>query len=119
MVNYGGGIHGRKIEYVLEDDRYSIPLALSSFKKLVFKDKVFVLQGASGVGHTAAIIPLVEREKIPLIAPTGERKFFIPARKYLFSTIPWYEDQAKLAVEVSSPFRKNLTNEAKFLLNWF
>ncbi|MDY7030513.1 MAG: ABC transporter substrate-binding protein [Thermodesulfobacteriota bacterium] len=99
MMNYGGGIHGRKIEYILEDDRYSIPLALSSFKKLVFKDKVFVLQAASGVGHSAAIIPLVEKEKIPLITPTGERKFFVPARKYVFSTIPWYEDQAKLAVE--------------------
>ena len=32
MVNDEGGIHGRKIHYILEDDRYSIPLALSCFK---------------------------------------------------------------------------------------
>ncbi|MBI4621108.1 MAG: ABC transporter substrate-binding protein, partial [Desulfobacterales bacterium] len=50
-VNNEGGVHGRKIEYLLEDDRYSIPLALSGFKKLVYKDKIFALQGASGVGH--------------------------------------------------------------------
>ena len=99
MVNDEGGIHGRKIDYILEDDRYSIPLALSCFKKLVYRDKIFALQAASGVGHTAALIPRVEKEKIPLIAATGEKKFFIPARKYLFSGIPWYDDQSKLVVE--------------------
>ena len=99
MVNDEGGIHGRKIKYILEDDRYSIPLALACFKKLVYKDKVFVLQAASGVGHTAALIPLVEKEGIPFIAASGEKKYFVPARKYLFSVIPWYEDQAKLVME--------------------
>ena len=99
MVNDKGGLHGRKIKYVLEDDRYSIPLALACFKKLVFKDKVFIMQAASGWGHTAALIPLVEREKIPLLAGTGEKKYFVPARRYIFSVGPWYEDQAKLMVE--------------------
>ncbi|MDY7032717.1 MAG: ABC transporter substrate-binding protein [Thermodesulfobacteriota bacterium] len=99
MVNDTGGVHGRKIKYIFEDDRYSIPLALSSFKKLVFKDKIFVLQGASGVGHTAAIIPLAEKKKIPLIAPIGDKKYFEPARKYIFCPIPWYQDQAKVMIE--------------------
>ncbi|MEW6616289.1 MAG: ABC transporter substrate-binding protein [Thermodesulfobacteriota bacterium] len=99
MINDRGGIHGRKIEYVFEDDRYSIPLALSSFKKLVYRDKVFNLLGASGVGHTAAIIPLVEKEKIPLIALTAEKRFYYPARKYIFCPIIWYSDHAKLFVE--------------------
>ncbi|MDY7030981.1 MAG: ABC transporter substrate-binding protein [Thermodesulfobacteriota bacterium] len=107
MVNYGRGVQGRKINYILEDDRYSIPLALSSFKKLVFKDKVFALQAASGVGHTAAIIPLAEKQKIPTIAATGESRFFIPAQKYIFGPLPWYEDQAKLVVEF-------LFNDMKF-----
>lgn len=99
MVNDGGGIHGRKINSIFEDDRYSIPLALACFKKLVFRDKIFVLQAASGVGHTAALIPLVEKEKIPLLAATGEKRFFVPVRKYLYSGIPWYADQAKLVFE--------------------
>ncbi len=98
-ANNEGGVHGRKIEYILEDDRYSIPLALSGFKKLVYKDKIFALQGASGVGHTAAIIPLAEKEKMPLIAASAEKRFFVPARKYIFSVIPLYEDQAKLVFE--------------------
>ncbi|MDY7034022.1 MAG: ABC transporter substrate-binding protein, partial [Thermodesulfobacteriota bacterium] len=57
-VNDSGGIHGRKVKPIIEDDRYSIPLALSAFKKLVFRDKVLVLMAASGVGHTHSLIPL-------------------------------------------------------------
>ena len=99
MVNKKGGIHGRKIDYVIEDDRYSIPMALSSFKKLVYKDRIFALQAASGVGHTAVLIPLAEKEKIPHIAASTEKRFFVPARKYIFSPMPWYEDQSKLVIE--------------------
>ena len=99
MVNEKGGIHGRKIDYIIEDDRYSIPMALSSFKKLIYKDRIFALQAASGVGHTAAIIPLVEKEGIPHIAASTEQKFFVPARKYIFSPMPWYQDQAALVIE--------------------
>ena len=99
MVNDQGGIHGRKIEVILEDDRYSIPTALSLFKKLVYKDKIFALQGASGVGHTAVLIPMAEKEKMPLTTASAQKKFFYPARKYIFCSIPWYEDQAKLFFE--------------------
>ncbi|MDY7032069.1 MAG: ABC transporter substrate-binding protein [Thermodesulfobacteriota bacterium] len=99
MVNDKGGIHGRKIKFIVEDDRYSIPLALSGLKKLVYRDKVFALVGASGVGHTAAIIPLVEKEKIPILAVTSEKRFFVPVRRYIFGTVPWYGDQAKLVIE--------------------
>ena len=99
MVNEKGGVHGRKIKYIIEDDRYSIPLALSAFKKLVYRDKVFALQAASGVGHTATIIPLAEKEKIPLLGATTEKKFYIPARKHVFGILMWYSDQAKLFVE--------------------
>ncbi|MDY7032068.1 MAG: ABC transporter substrate-binding protein [Thermodesulfobacteriota bacterium] len=99
MINDRGGIHGRKINYIIEDDRYSIPLALSSFKKLVYRDKVFALLGPGSTGGTVAIIPLVEKEKIPLLANTSERRFLVPARKYIFSVLPCYQDQAKLALE--------------------
>ena len=99
MVNDKGGIHGRKIEFILEDDRFTIPIALSAFKKLVHRDKIFALQGASGYGQTGAIIPLAEKEEIPLIAATTVKKFFYPARRYIFCAFPWYEDQVKLFFE--------------------
>ena len=39
-INAQGGIHGRKVKVIHEDDRYSIPLTFAAFKKLVYKDKV-------------------------------------------------------------------------------
>ena len=39
-INAHGGIHGRKVKVIHEDDRYSIPLTFAAFKKLVYKDKI-------------------------------------------------------------------------------
>ncbi|MDY7034096.1 MAG: ABC transporter substrate-binding protein [Thermodesulfobacteriota bacterium] len=99
-INDQGGVHGRKIKHLIEDDRYSIPAALSGFKKLVFKDKVLSLvPSGSGLGHTHALIPLVEKHKIPSIAATSVAKYLFPARRYIFSPLPFYEDQVKLIFE--------------------
>ena len=98
-VNENGGVHGREIKFIIEDDRYSIPMALSAFKKLVFRDRIFILVAASGVGHTHAIIPLAEKDKMPMIAVTNDNRYFQPVRKYVFGTIPFYEDQIELIFE--------------------
>ena len=98
-INDTGGVHGRKIKFILENDHFSIPRALSAFKKLIFRDKVFAAQGASGMGHTHAIIPLAEKLKIPMIAVTNDNRYFQPVRKYIFSPLPFYEDQIKLIFE--------------------
>ena len=96
-INDQGGIHGRKLKFIIEDDRFSIPLALGAFKKLVYRDKVFAFSwAASGAGHTHAIIPLVEKEKIPLISGTNNSEYFNPVRRYVFTVLPFYEDQVNI-----------------------
>ena len=98
-INDNGGVHGRTIKHVIEDDRYSIPLALSAFKKLVYRDKVFLLMAASGVGHTHSLIPLAEKNDVPMIAVTNDRRYFEPVRKHIFTPLPFYEDQILLIFE--------------------
>lgn len=98
-LNDEGGVHGRKVKYIIEDDRYSIPLALSGFKKLVHRDEIFAIQGASGVGHTGAIVPLCTKEKVPIFTASAEPRLFKPVRKYVFCGIPWYQDQAKIVMD--------------------
>jgi branched-chain amino acid transport system substrate-binding protein len=39
-VNGSGGINGRKINFIWEDDQFKTPLAISAFNKLIFRDKV-------------------------------------------------------------------------------
>ena len=51
-VNKEGGIHGRKIDIVLEDDRCNANDLLAAVKKLTEQDKVFLLNGGSCSGPT-------------------------------------------------------------------
>src|SRR5690606_26783047 len=53
-VNAAGGIHGRKIEAIFEDDAFSPTKALAAVKKLVEQDGVFMILGLSGSNPTVA-----------------------------------------------------------------
>ena len=42
-VNAKGGIHGRKIRYIVEDTQYQVPLAVKAVNKLLNRDKIFAM----------------------------------------------------------------------------
>ena len=44
-VNAKGGVHGRKLDLVTEDDRYEQAVAPSASKKLIEEHRVFALLG--------------------------------------------------------------------------
>ena len=69
-VNDQGGIHGRKIKLIMEDDRYSIPAGIAAFKKLIFRDRVLALLGPVSVGETKALYNQIE--KISLVSLIGK-----------------------------------------------
>ena len=46
-INKEGGIHGRKLEVVLQDDRCNANDLVAAVKKLVEQDQVFILNGGS------------------------------------------------------------------------
>ncbi len=99
-INDQGGIYGRKITYVLEDDGYQSPRAVQACKKLVAKDKVFCIFMVLGSAQSNAMYPFLESRGIPLITPaTQNRDMGVPPRKYLFLADPTYTLQGKLAVE--------------------
>jgi len=85
MVNDEGGILGRKLELVIEDNKYDPTLTKSAFTKLVTQHKVFMLVNVYGSSPCTAIFPDIEKEKIPVI-PTyaGATSMFDPPKKYLF-----------------------------------
>ena len=56
-INDQGGINGRKVKLIIEDDHFNIPAALAGFKKLVYKDKVLAFWGAGTTGATLALLP--------------------------------------------------------------
>ena len=70
-VNDAGGINGKKIKFVFEDDQAEPNSATQAFNKLVDNEKVVAILGGVTSGATLAIAPNSTARKIPMITPTG------------------------------------------------
>ena len=67
-VNEAGGVHGRKIKLIAYDHVYQPPKAVTNAKRLVERDKVFVMMGHLGTPTTKAIKEYLEEK-----SPTSSR----------------------------------------------
>lgn len=70
-ANAAGGIAGRKLRLIAEDDGYVTSRTIQSLKKLITVDKVFALTALSGSGQAIASIPIIKKSGIPTIVPIG------------------------------------------------
>ena len=91
-LNEKGGIHGRKIEAIVEDDHYSIPVGIAAFKKLVFRDKVFAVMGPYHTSSIKAIFGQCEKHKIPNMAALPQPSMVNPLKRYIFTSGEFYDD---------------------------
>jgi ABC-type branched-subunit amino acid transport system substrate-binding protein len=109
-VNARGGVHGRKLELVTEDDRYESAVAPSaSSKKLIEEHKVFALLGYVGTPTGVAHLPVVTQAKVPLVGMfTGAEVLRMPFNRYVFHVRASYYDETEKIVEqvVSTGGRK-------------
>ena len=69
-TNDKGGVYGRKIRFIPEDNGYQVAKTLGAYKKLKSKDKMFCLVGNIGSSPVEALFPLLVKDKIPLVAPS-------------------------------------------------
>jgi len=99
-INKKGGVHGRKIEMRVLDDKFDPALTLANAETLIKKDRVFALFQGRGTPHTQGILPLLEAHNVPLLAPsTGAAVFHKPANRLLFNIRAKYQDEIAKAVE--------------------
>lgn len=70
-VNDAGGINGKKVEFIFEDDQADPNSAMQAFNKLVDDEKVSAILGPVTSGATLAVAPNATSRKIPMITPTG------------------------------------------------
>jgi branched-chain amino acid transport system substrate-binding protein len=66
-INAKGGVLGRKIDLVVEDGQCKPAESVGAAEKLIFRDKVPVLMGAFCSGATLAVMPIAQKNKIPLV----------------------------------------------------
>jgi branched-chain amino acid transport system substrate-binding protein len=99
-INKEGGVHGRKIEMLVLDDKFDPKLTLANAETLIKKEGVFALFQGRGTPHTQGILPLLEANNVPLVAPsTGADTFHTPVNRYLFNVRAKYQDEVVKAVE--------------------
>lgn len=99
-VNQNGGVHGRKLELITEDDRYEASVAPAASKKLIGEHKVFALLGYVGTPTGAAHLPVVTQAKVPLVGMfTGAEILRDPFNRYVFHVRASYYDETEKIVE--------------------
>jgi len=85
-ANARGGIKGNKIELFVYDTQGDATKAVQLATKLIKNDKVVAIIGPSTTGDTMAIIPIIEKEQIPLISCAAGVKITDPVKKWVFKT---------------------------------
>lgn len=99
-VNEKGGVHGRKIELVTEDDRYEASVAPGATRKLIEEHKVFALIGYVGTPTGVAHLLVVTQAKVPLVGMfTGAEVLRVPFNRYIFHVRASYYDETEKIVE--------------------
>jgi len=70
-VNARGGVLGRQVQLVIEDNKSDPKEAASAAEKLIVRDKVPAIMGAWGSSMTLAAMPKVEEYGVPLVVETS------------------------------------------------
>ncbi|RJP60216.1 MAG: hypothetical protein C4549_00920, partial [Deltaproteobacteria bacterium] len=82
-----------------EDDRYSIPPAIAAFKKLVYKDRVFTIQGPGSASILNVLWKHIEKDKLPTMTGVTPEIAFNPVRRHIFGVMDIYPNQMRLLVD--------------------
>ena len=105
-ANAAGGINGRKLRLISEDDGYVVSRTLQGVRKLVTSDKVFALTSLSGTAQGQAALPLVRELGVPTIATISVyEELYKPVSKNVYAIGGDHEVGAKaLATALADKF---------------
>ncbi|WP_024506489.1 ABC transporter substrate-binding protein [Bradyrhizobium sp. ARR65] len=88
-INAKGGILGKKIELVIEDNKSNPTEAAAVAEKLITSDKTPVLMGAWGSSLTLAVMPKLTEYETPMLVETSSSgKITTSGNPYIFRISP-------------------------------
>ncbi|NLI83692.1 MAG: ABC transporter substrate-binding protein [Deltaproteobacteria bacterium] len=107
-INAAGGINGKKLEFIFEDDTGRPDVARSAAEKLITKDKVVMLGGGYGSSETFAISGVAQQNRVPFLVATGsDDKITEQNWEYIFRLNPPVSEYPKalesFLTEVAKP----------------
>lgn len=88
-INDQGGVHGRRIEWIVENDSYNPQQTVAVVKKLVDRDEVFAIVSTLGTVTNLAVLPFLKQRGVPIINPAGGHlNLNKPKDKNVFGILP-------------------------------
>ncbi|GIL01420.1 MAG: ABC transporter substrate-binding protein [Alphaproteobacteria bacterium] len=98
-INAKGGVHGRKITYIVEDHGYNPSKAVQLVNKLVNSDKVFAMLLSLGTPHNLAAFKIQDPAGIPNVSPlSAARQMLDPPLDLHYAGTSSYYDAIRTAV---------------------
>lgn len=98
-VNANGGVHGRKIDYIVRDDGYDPTKTSQVTRELVLEDEIFAMVGSLGTPTHSAVVDYLNSQGIPdLFVSSGSLQWGddVEAKPYTFGWQPDYESEGKI-----------------------
>lgn len=87
QINNSGGINGRSVNLVIEDDASDSKNAASAINKLINVDRVNYIVSAQASGATSAVTPIAQNSKHILMITLGSAPDLTKAGDYIFRSV--------------------------------
>ncbi|MCL2834360.1 MAG: ABC transporter substrate-binding protein [Treponema sp.] len=84
QINAAGGLLGKKLALLSEDDEGNAEKCVNAFTKLTTRDKVGIVLGSSTSGPTTAASSLAQASKVVLISPSATAMDVTKAGDFIF-----------------------------------
>jgi len=92
-INAAGGINGRKLVVITEDDGYIPSRSFQALTKLIEVDHIFALNGTSGTANVMAMMPLITDNNLPTVVTEAPASLvYNPVRPSVFTFGANYAD---------------------------
>jgi len=99
--NDWGGVHGRKVELLIEDDGFDPERSLIAAKKLVEEDGIFAIVSPLGTPTNLAVMDYLLEKNIPVISPhSGVSTWSTPVKPTYFALQPSYEVEGRILAQL-------------------
>lgn len=98
QVNADGGVQGREVEVIYEDNQSDPSATLAAANKLIFNDGVFALAGVHGSAAFGAILDLVEEEEVISFSLGLSEEMYNPTKDFVFVAAVPYAAQMERGV---------------------
>lgn len=109
-VNEAGGIHGRKIRFIVEDHGYQMPKAIQGMNKLINGDKVFAMLLSLGTPMNIAAFKLQDAKRVANVSPlSAAREMAQPFSPLHYTAFTPYYDEIRFGVTYLAE-QKGLSN---------